>query len=334
MSAGYDIDIGVVTWNTAELTVGALRRLLDTDQGCRFRLLVRDNGSTDGTAEAIRTGVPEAELDADDRNLGFGAGMNRLIQRGDSPWFLALNPDAWPEPGAVGALLRASFELTTTAAVAPRLERPDGSLEHSTHPFPSVRMALIHALGARHWMAPRQLEREMLEGFWDHDQRRRVDWAVGAALLMRRATLDEIGGFDPEYFMYAEDLDWCWRAHQAGWDVLFDPGAVFRHVGNASGVQAFGAARIELETASLLHFYRRAHGPAAARVYRSVSAVACAEQWAAARLRRDHPAAERWSREARAMARGKGSLRPTSVLSGGEPGVGLRAGDAGPEPGR
>jgi len=310
LSTGYDLDIGVVTWNTAELTVGALRRLLDTDQGCRFRLLVRDNGSTDGTAEAIRAGVPEAELDADGRNLGFGAGMNRLIERGDSPWFLALNPDAWPEPGAVGTLLRSALGLATTAAVAPRLERPDGSLEHSTHPFPSVRMALMHALGARHWMAPRKLEREMLEGFWDHQERRRVDWAVGAALLMRRTALEEFGAFDEEYFMYAEDLDWCWRAHQAGWDVLFEPDALFRHVGNASGVQAFGAGRIELETASLLHFYRRARGPAATRVYRGISAVACTEQWAAARMRRDHAAAERWSREARAMARGGGPLRP------------------------
>jgi len=320
LSTGCDLDIGVVTWNTAQLTVGALRRLLDTDQECRFRLLVRDNGSSDSTAEAIRTGVPEAELDADGRNLGFGAGMNRLIERGESPWFLALNPDAWPEPGAVGALLRSAFELATTAAVAPRLERPDGSLEHSTHPFPSVRMALIHAMGARRWMAPRKLERDMLEGFWDHQERRRVDWAVGAALLMRRTVLEEIGGFDPEYFMYAEDLDWCWRAYQAGWDVVFEPDALFRHVGNASGSQAFGAGRIELETASLLHFYRRAHGPAATRAYRAVSAVACTEQWAAARMRRDHAGAERWSREARAMARGGGPLRPEPVGPDSGPG--------------
>lgn len=306
-----EVDVGVVTWNTAELTVGALRRLLDTDQGCGFRLLVRDNGSTDGTADAIRAGVPEAEVDSDERNLGFGAGMNRLMRSGTAPWFLALNPDAWPEPGGLAALVRSGENMATAAAVAPRLERPDGTLEHSTHPFPSLRIALIHALGARRWMAPRQLEREMLEGFWDHDRRRRVDWAVGAALLIRRRALEEIGGFDEDYFMYAEDLDWCWRAYEAGWDVLFEPEARFRHVGNASGVQAFGAARVELETASLVRFYRRTHGPLATRAYRAVSALACTEQWAAARVRRDHAGAERWSREARAMA------RPGPVREGG-----------------
>jgi N-acetylglucosaminyl-diphospho-decaprenol L-rhamnosyltransferase len=298
------VDVGVVTWNTAELTVTALRRLLDSDQGVRIKLWVRDNGSTDGTAEAVAREVPEAELDADRDNLGFAAGMNRLIRRGRAPWFLALNPDAWPEPGAVGALVRAASNLPTAAAVAPRLERPDDSLEHSTHPFPSLRVALVHALGARHWLGPRKLEREMIMGFWDHDRPRRVDWAVGAALLMRRSHLEEIGGFDEGYFMFAEDLDWCWRAHAGGLDILFEPDARFRHVGNASGSQAYGSSRIEVETASLLRFYRRTHGGAATAAYRYASALACTENWLGARLRRDHAAAERWSREARALVRG------------------------------
>lgn len=302
--SGTDVDVGVVTWNTAELTPGALRRLLDSETELRLRVMVRDNGSTDGTVDAIRRSVPEAEVDADERNLGFGAGMNRLIERGRAPWFLALNPDAWPEPGAIGALLRAGEAMPTAAVVAPRIERPDGSLEHSTHPFPSSRMALMHVLGARAWMAPRKLEREMLEGFWEHDRARRVDWAVGAVLLMRRRALEEIGGFDESYFMYAEDIDWCWRVFEAGWDVLFEPSSKFRHVGNASGAVAFGAGRIELETASLLRFYRGTHGRASTLLYRWVSALACTEQWGSARLRRDHAAAERWSREARALVRG------------------------------
>lgn len=298
-----EVDVGVVTWNTAELSVACLRRLLDTDQGVRLRLLVRDNGSKDGTAAAIAAQVPEAELDAGDENIGFAAGMNRLWRRGRARWFLALNSDAWPEPGAIAALVEAGESLSTAAAVAPRIERPDGTLEHSTHPFPSVRMALLHALGGRWWLPERVLEREMLEGHWEHDRSRRVDWAVGAALLMRRRALEDIGGFDEGFFMYAEDLEWCWRAYCAGLDVLFEPSARVRHVGNASGAQAFGSRRVEVETASLLRFYSRAHGRVDTLAYRWISAVACAELWLAARLRRDHSAAERWSREARRLVR-------------------------------
>jgi len=299
-----DVDVGVVTWNTAEVTPAALRRLIEGANGLRLRVLVRDNGSSDGTVDAIRAAVPEAEIDADGDNLGFAAGLNRLVARGRAPWFLALNPDAWPDPGALGPLLRAGESMTTAAAVAPRIERPDGTLEHSTHPFPSLRVELIHALGARHWLAPRKLEREMLETFWNHDYSRRVDWAVGAVLLMRRAALEDIGPWDEGYFMYGEDIDWCRRAFDAGWDLLFEPDSLFRHVGNASGAQAFGSARVEREAAALLRYYRKFHGPTATALYRSASAVACAEQWLVARLRSDHGAAERWSREARAMVRG------------------------------
>jgi N-acetylglucosaminyl-diphospho-decaprenol L-rhamnosyltransferase len=313
--ADVDIDVGVVTWNTAEVTPGALRRLIDRSSGMRLRVMVRDNGSTDGTVEAIRATVPEAEIDADENNLGFAAGLNRLVARGTASWFLALNPDAWPDPGALGPLLRAGESMTTAAAVAPRLERPDGTLEHSTHPFPSLRVELIHALGARHWLAPRQLEREMLETFWNHDESRRVDWAVGAVLLMRRCALEEIGPWDEGYFMYAEDIDWCRRAFDAGWDLLFEPDSVFRHVGNASGAKAFGPGRVEREAAALLRYYRKFHGPAATRLYRAVSAVACAEQWLGARLRSDHGAAEHWSREARAMVRGPRIAGPGAALT-------------------
>ena len=297
------VDVGVVTWNTVDVTRRALTHLMSTDQGCRIRLYVRDNGSSDGTVEMISREFPGAVLDADGRNLGFGAGMNRLIERsaeGGGPWFLALNPDAWPEPGAIGRLVSSGESLATAAAVAPRIERPDGTLEHSTHPFPSVRMALLHALGGRWWLPDKVLEREMLEGHWLHDRLRPVDWAVGAALLMRRSLLEELGGFDERFFMYAEDLEWCWRVHRAGYDVLFEPDARFVHVGNVSGAQAYGADRVWVETDSAYEFHRMAHGRVATAVYRFLSAVAASEMWAGARLRADHAAAGRWAAQARA----------------------------------
>src|ERR1041385_3215745 len=95
------VDVGVVTWNTAQLTADALRNLIDSDQGVDIRLLVRDNGSEDGTPEVVAQKVPEAEIEVGP-NVGFGAGTNALIAKSDAPWFFALNPDAWPEPGRVG----------------------------------------------------------------------------------------------------------------------------------------------------------------------------------------------------------------------------------------
>jgi GT2 family glycosyltransferase len=263
------VDVGVVTWNTSELTVRALRRLLDSDQKAELRVLVHDNGSSDGTADAVRREVPEADVVACDDNLGFAAAVNRLLERSDAPWFLMLNSDAWPEPGAVGELVAAALRHPQAAVVVPRLERPDGSLEHSTHPFPSVVVAGASALRLQNAWA----RQRALHGAWQHDHEREVDWAVGAAWLLRRDAVDRIGGLDESFFMYVEDLEWCHRARRLGWQVWFTPAAVVVHVGNASGEKKYGAERTATWTANTYRFYRRHHGAARTGAYRAANAA-------------------------------------------------------------
>jgi GT2 family glycosyltransferase len=295
-----DVDVGVVTYETRDLTVAALTRLLDSTTDVAIRLLVHDNASTDGTAAAIAAGVPRAEVEAGDENLGFAGGMNRLIRRSTAPWFLALNSDAWPEPGAIATMVRAGEAHSRAAAVAPRLETPEGLLEHSTYPFPSVRVAAITAVGAYQRLWPALSRRLSLVGAWDHDEPRDVDWAVGAALLMRRTALDELGGFDDSFFMYAEDLEWGWRARQAGWSIRFEPSALVRHVGNASGRSNYGGLRTRAYLQNTYRFYRRTHGPLSTAAYRTLSLVGCGRLYLGARLRRDEFARALWADHLRA----------------------------------
>ncbi|HUI03949.1 MAG TPA: glycosyltransferase [Acidimicrobiales bacterium] len=295
------VDVGVVTWNTAELTAEALRRLVDTPGDCELRVLVHDNASDDGTAAHVAARVPEAEVVAGPVNLGFARAVNLLLERSDAPWFFALNSDAWPEAGAIDRLVARAVQFPRAAAVAPLLLRPDGTVEHSTHPFPTPGLAALDVVGGRRWLPSSRLERRCLEGTWRHDRARKVDWAVGAALLMRRAAVDAVGPFDERFFMYAEDLEWCWRASRHGWQVHFDPSAVVRHVGNASGTRRFGAGRAALEVANVHRFLCDTRGPAAAVSYRALAAVSGARQWAAARARRDAGAAHHWRVQVRAQ---------------------------------
>lgn len=295
------VDVGVVTWNTGELTATALRRLLDHDQGADLRVLVHDNHSADGTTDAIAAAVPEAEVVAGTENLGFGAGMNRIIARSTAPWFLALNPDAWPEPGAIGRLVAAAEADPRIGAVAPRLERPDGSLEHSTHPFPSVFVGAVMAAQGHRWLPPRVADRLYLEPAWDHRRPRDVPWAVGAALLFRRRALDEVGGFDADrFFMYVEDLEWCHRARRHGWSIRFEPAAVVVHVGNASGAQKYGDSRTATYLRNTNRWYRDERGPARTALYRAVNAAGATVQARLARRRGDDAAAA-WWRQIRAV---------------------------------
>lgn len=294
------VDVGVVTWNTRDLTVQALRRLLDADTSCRVRLLVHDNASSDGTPEALAAAVPEAEVEVGTENLGFGAAMNRLMARGRAPWFLALNSDAWLGPGALDRLVDAARRDPRAAVVAPRIERPDGSLEHSTHPFPSLKVAAVTAVGAQRWMSPARRSEMLLEGHWGHDEARAVDWAIGAVLLFRRSALEEVGGFSDEYFMYAEDVEWCWRATRQGWEIRFDPAAVACHVGNASGATGYGRARTAAYLRNTHRFYRGAHGRAASVLYRALCLAGSARLYVRARRHHDAAAAQLWSDHVRA----------------------------------
>jgi GT2 family glycosyltransferase len=294
--SGVRVDVGVVTWNTAELSGKALRALIDTDQGCDLRVLVRDNASTDGTPDALSTAVPEAEVEAGTENLGFAAGMNRLIARSEAPWFFLLNSDAWPEPGAIGRLVAAAEAHPRAAAIAPRLVRPDGSLEHSTHPFPSLKVAATTAFRGRR-LKPEEGERMLLAGHWAHDRARAVDWAVGAALLIRRDALEDIGALDESFFMYVEDLEWCWRAAQRGWEIWFEPAAVVVHVGNASGAKRYGDRRTETYMRNTYRFFAREHGGVASAAYRALNVTGSALGYARARIGRDPGTAAYWRRE-------------------------------------
>jgi N-acetylglucosaminyl-diphospho-decaprenol L-rhamnosyltransferase len=305
------VDVGVVTWNSAALTAEAVGRLLGTDQRADLRLLVWDNASTDGTAQAVRSVAPDATIIESDENIGFARAVNRLIHLSDAPWFLALNSDAWPEPGAVGAMVETATNHPRAAVVAPKLLRPDGSLEHSTHPFPSLKLAIIDALGLRFLLPQHTAEALCLEGAWQHDRLRRVDWAVGAALLMNRAALERVGPFDERFFLYNEDLEWCVKARACGFEVWFDPGAVVRHVGNFSGTRRFGERRAALDASNLRVLLDELLGRRRATMYRALQTVAVTRRYLWTLLSGAHAEQAHWRLQLRAAL----GLVPPPILS-------------------
>lgn len=296
------VDVGVVTWNTAEATADALRKLMDSDQGVAMRLLVRDNASTDDTVTTLRRLVPEADIDPGAENLGFSGGVNTLLRRSTAPWFFLLNSDAWPLPGAIERLVRTAQHHPTAAAVVPRIEYPDGSLQHSTHPFPSLRVAaLVNFAWDR--MPAKRAEELCLEGAWLHDRPRRVDWAHGAAMLIPRSAIDEVGGFDERFFFYGEDLEWCWRAHTRGREIRFEPRAVVHHMKSLSGTKLLGDARTVTHLSNSLRFYRRAHGNPAAAAWWTLNTAGSLLRLVRAVGRRDREGANVWRGYVRAQFR-------------------------------
>lgn len=290
-----NVDVAVVTWNTREHTPGALRALLDSDQGCDITLYVRDNDSADGTADAVAERVPEAHLDRGTENLGFGAGMNTIFARSSAPWIFLLNPDATPQPGAIGRLVAAAERHPQAGMVAPRLENEDGTFQHSAHPFPSLAVAADVAL-RWHRLPASRTEQLLLEGSWQGKDERRIDWSIAAAWLIRRSALEKIGGFDESFFMYAEDLEWCYRAHRRGYEIWFEPSAVVTHIGNVSGEQKFGDRRTRAHLRNTIRFYRREHGAAGALAWWGLNLAGAGVRSVSAMRHRRRTEAARWRR--------------------------------------
>lgn len=237
------VTVAVVSWNTCDLLRGCLLSLTPEVEAGLAEVWVVDNASGDGSAEMVRREFPWVELVASEENLGFGPAVNLVAERSSTDWIAPSNADVELLPKALEALLAIGLRHPEAGAIAPRLVLPDGSTQHSVYPLPTLGFTVLFNLGL-HRLSRRLADRLCLVGHWNPDRPREVGWPVGAFLLVRRTAWDEVGGFDPRQWMYAEDLDLGWRLAEAGWTRRYEPSAVVRHDESAAALQAFGDRRI------------------------------------------------------------------------------------------
>ncbi|MDQ1437930.1 MAG: N-acetylglucosaminyl-diphospho-decaprenol L-rhamnosyltransferase [Acidimicrobiaceae bacterium] len=199
-------------------------------------VVVADNDSRDGSREALAAADPAARWLDTGANLGFAGGANRGAAVADegSDVLLICNPDLEVEPGAVKAMVAVLEADAGVAIVGPRVENPDGTVYPSPRIFPGLMDAVGHAFVGffkpDNAFTRRYRMLDLDRGVAAPD----VDWVSGSCLVVRRSVWEDLGGFDESYFMYAEDVDLCWRAKANGWRVAFEPAASVVHVQGAS----------------------------------------------------------------------------------------------------
>jgi N-acetylglucosaminyl-diphospho-decaprenol L-rhamnosyltransferase len=253
------LDVVIVAYRSREL----LRRCLDSlrahPPSCPMKLIVVDNDSRDGTSEVVASEYEEVDLIASSRNLGFAAATNLGAARGGAPYLLALNPDTAVAEGALDTVISVLEERPEVAIAGPRLERPDGSLDHaSKRSFPTPLSALGHFTGVgRRAGATGKLAAYRAPGVESGP----VDAVNGAFMLIRRSAFEQAGGFDEGYWMYMEDLDLSYALAQEGWTSWYEPAATVLHVkGGTTG----GERSLRLNWAfhrGMFRFYRKHYAP-------------------------------------------------------------------------
>jgi GT2 family glycosyltransferase len=225
--ADADVSVVVVTLNALPW----VERCLESVRG--LETIVVDHGSTDGTLGLVRERFPEARI-VEQENRGLGAGWNAGMRAASGRYFLILNADAWVVGDAAEKLVAFADARPRAGLVAPRLRNPDGSLQRSVRGFPTPwRLATEYFFLRK--LAPRSRAlNAFYAGGFAHDEARDVDWVMGACMLVRREAVDDVGPLDEDFFLFAEETDWCYRLREAGWHVWFCPDAEVVHVGGAS----------------------------------------------------------------------------------------------------
>jgi hypothetical protein len=227
--------------------------------------VVVDNGSRDETVAFVRARYPDVRV-VESENRGLAAGWNIGIRETESRWVLLLNADAWLEDEALERLVELADSRPRAAVVGPRLRNPDGTLQRSVRGFPTPwRLATEYFFLRK--LAPRSSAlNAFYAGGFDHDSVREVEVVMGACMLVRREAIDEVGPCDEDYFLFSEETDWCYRFHEAGWEVVFYPGAECTHVRGA----AHGGRLYRENLRGHLLFLTKHDGPRAAERARRV----------------------------------------------------------------
>lgn len=265
------IGAAVVSFNTRELTLQCLKATQLAAAGCDTMFTLVDNGSSDGTVEAVRRAFPAWKVVVAPENPGYGAALNRAFRLAPAEFYLALNADVLLHRDAMRCLRDFLDQHPTCGLVGPSLTYPDGRLQPSAKQFPALAFAVGEALWFHSFFPRNRSVRRFYYAEQDLTNRPWVDMVSGAAMLIRAQAFWRIGGFDEGFRLYFEETDLCWRLRSAGFSIARCSEAKAVHWHGASTIQTT-VRQVEYYL-SYIRFFRKHHGAWSARVLAAAVAI-------------------------------------------------------------
>lgn len=257
-----DLSVIIINWNTRDLLTDCVRSIYETIDLPALEVIVVDNASTDDSVAVIREQFPQVHLVENHENVGFARANNQGATISQGRYVLLLNSDARLLAGAANTMLDLAEANPRAGIIGAQLRNLDGSFQASHTPFPNLRQEFLILSGLG----------RLLSGRWypshgpEEDKGPQiVGYVEGACMLVRRAAFEQAGGLDESYFMYAEEVDWCYMMQEKGWQVWYQPAAHVTHVGGGSS----GTRRTQREGdlyQSRVRFFRKHYGDTAAQL--------------------------------------------------------------------
>jgi hypothetical protein len=265
----HDLSIVILNWNTRDLLAECLTSVRTHSEGLSVETIVVDNASTDGSPEMVRQQFPWVRLIPNRENVGFSRGNNLALALSQARYVLLLNSDARVTAGALTVLVKLADAQPKAGILGAQLLNTDGTFQASHSPFPNLwqEFLILSGLGRAlygRWYPSRGPEIEKGP--------QRADYVDGACLLVRRAAIEQVGGLDDGYFMYAEEVDWCYTMQRAGWEVWYQPEARILHHGGGSSRHRRTQREADLYR-SRVRFFRKNYGNGSALALKSLMYV-------------------------------------------------------------
>jgi N-acetylglucosaminyl-diphospho-decaprenol L-rhamnosyltransferase len=257
-----DLSIIIVNWNTCQMLADCLNSVKITVEDYTFEIIVVDNGSTDESQAMLAAQFPEVQLIQNTQNVGFARANNQAMAVCQGQYMLLLNSDALLLPQAASVMLNLAEAEPRAGLIGAHLRNRDGSFQASHTRFPNLwqEFLILSGLG-------RLFYGRCYPSYGSEEDKgpQVVDYVEGACMLVRRETYKQVGGLDEGYFMYAEEVDWCYAMRQQGWQVWYQPAAKVIHLGGGSSQQRRTQREGDLYR-SRVRFFRKHYGDKAARL--------------------------------------------------------------------
>ena len=254
-----DVSILIVNWNTRDVLRGCLKSIYEQTLGVTFEIIVVDNASKDGSAKMVKLEFPSVTLIENSENRGFAAASNQWIAIAKGRYVLLLNSDTIIMENAITKTVSFAEDNPDAGVVGCRVLNSDGTLQLTCLMFPSLLNMVLSTFWLHRFFPKSNFFGRAELTWWDKNNVREVDIVGGCFMLVRLDAMNQVGLMDEQFFMYSEDVDWCYRFHKAGWKVIYTPSAEIIHLGGESSKQA-ATKMVLLQRGSRLLFFKKHRG--------------------------------------------------------------------------